>query len=140
WSTETGGVFKQKGQCVEKQYSGYEVLPGLKQNGKLTLGENIADVGGIKLAFRAYRELRSTAKEEIVADGFREDQQFFLSVGQIWCSKYTEKSVRLLTQVDPHANARFRVNGPLSQLPEFAAAFKCRADSKMAPAERCSVW
>ena len=140
WSPETGGVFKQKGQCVERQYSAYEVLPGLKQNGKLTLGENIADLGGIKLAFRAYRELRQSAKEEIVADGFREDQQFFLSVGQIWCSKYTEKSARLLAQVDPHANARFRVNGPLSQLPEFAAAFKCRANSRMAPRERCSVW
>jgi len=140
WSQETGAVFKQKGACVEKQYGAYEVLPGLKLNGKLTLGENIADVGGIKLAFRAYRDLRSSAKEEVLADGFREDQQFFLSVGQIWCSKYTEKATRLLAQVDPHSHPRFRVNGPLSQLPEFAAAFKCQSESRMAPKERCSVW
>ncbi len=140
WSDSTGATFKGKGQCVERQYGGYEVLPGLKLNGKLTLGENIADVGGMKLAFRAYRAMRKSAKEQIVADGFTEDQQFFLATGQIWCSKYREEATRLLAQTDPHSHPRYRVNGPLSQIPEFRKAFSCKPAAKMIASETCSVW
>ncbi|HTJ82525.1 MAG TPA: M13 family metallopeptidase, partial [Polyangiaceae bacterium] len=122
WSDSTGTTFKGKGQCVEKQYGNYEVLPGLKLNGKLTLGENIADVGGMKLAFRAYRNMRKDAKEQVIADGFTEDQQFFLATGQIWCSKYREETTRLMAQVDPHSYPKYRVNGPMSQIPEFQKA------------------
>ncbi|MFO0555798.1 MAG: M13 family metallopeptidase [Polyangiaceae bacterium] len=140
WSPKTEEIFTQKGQCVANQYSAYEVLPGVKLNGKLTLGENIADAGGVKLAFRAYRNIRASAAEEVVADGFTEDQQFFISVGQIWCSKYRDESTRLLAQVDPHSHPHYRVNGPLSQLPEFAAAFQCKEGKKMAVKNACTVW
>lgn len=140
WSPKTAEIFKDKGACVEKQYAAYESLPGLPVNGKLTLGENIADAGGVKLAFRAYRNLRAPVKEEVVADGFTEDQQFFLSVGQIWCAEYREQAARLMAQIDPHSPARFRVNGPLSHMAEFAQAFKCKPGTKMAPKDVCTVW
>jgi putative endopeptidase len=116
------------------------VLPGAKINGKLTLGENIADAGGIKLAFRAYRNMRKDAPDEQVADGYTEDQQFFLATGQIWCAEYREEAAKLQVQTDPHAHPRYRVNGPLSHLPEFAQAFSCKAGSKMVAPNACQVW
>ncbi len=140
WSGPVRATFERKGACVEKQYAAYEVLPGVRMNGKLTLGENIADAGGIKLAFEAYRALRASSSEEVVADGFGEDQQFFLSTAQIWCYKARDEAVRLMAQTDPHAHPRYRVNGPLSMLPEFARAFSCKAGSKMVSEERCAVW
>jgi hypothetical protein len=87
WEPEVATQFLAKQQCVIEQYSGYEALPGLAINGQLTLGENIADMGGVKLAFHAYRALRAGAGDPAVADGFSEDQQFFLAVGQAWCAK-----------------------------------------------------
>lgn len=140
WTPEVRERFEKKGSCVADQYSAYEALPGVKVNGKLTLGENIADLGGVKLAFAAYRALRQDAPEEIVAEGFNEDQQFFLSVGQIWCNKAREEYARHATKVDPHSPPRFRVNGSLSTLPEFAKAFSCEAGKPMVPANSCEVW
>ena len=80
-------LFKERTQCVIDQYSKYEVPGGQKLNGANTVGENIADIGGVKLALAGYRALRSSAPETVVADGFTEDQQFFLSFGQAWCAK-----------------------------------------------------
>jgi putative endopeptidase len=140
WSPEVGARFEKKGACVADQYSAYEALPGVKVNGKLTLGENIADLGGAKLAFAAYRALRQDAPEEIVADGFSEDQQFFLSVGQLWCNKSREEYARHAAKVDPHSPPRFRVMGALANLPEFAKAFSCEAGKTMTPANACEVW
>lgn len=140
WEPPVQQTFKGKTACVSKQYSGYEVLPGIKINGQLTLGENIADMGGLKLAFAAYRALRKDRQEQIVADGYTEDQQFFISNGQIWCAKYREEAARSQVINDPHSAPRFRVNGPLSNLPEFARAFECKAGAPMNPEQRCSVW
>jgi len=112
----------------------------VKLNGKLTLGENIADMGGVKLAFHAFRTLRADAKEAVVADGFTEDQQFFLSLGQVWCSKYREEYARMAATVDPHSPPRFRVNGSLVNFPEFAQAFACSKGTPMNPGNTCSVW
>ncbi len=140
WTKSVRGVFDEKGKCIEKQYDAYEVMPGVRMKGKLTLGENIADAGGVKLAFRAYRNLRSESPDEVIADGFTEDQQFFLSTAQIWCGKMRDETTRLMAQVDPHAHPKYRVNGPLSMLPEFATAFSCKAGSKMVVAEKCTVW
>lgn len=140
WSPEVRERFEKKGTCVADQYSNYEALPGVKLNGRLTLGENIADIGGVKLAFAAYRSLRKDAPEELVADGFNEDQQFFLSLGQLWCSKVREEYARNAAKVDPHSAPRFRVIGPLTDLPEFAEAFSCSSGKPMAPANICEVW
>ncbi|HTV20513.1 MAG TPA: M13-type metalloendopeptidase, partial [Polyangiaceae bacterium] len=123
-------------RCVSQQYSGYEVQPGAKINGDLTLGENIADLGGIKLAFQAYRAMRQGA-EPVVAGGFSEDQQFFLAVGQAWCAKARPEFERLRIKTDPHSPPRFRVQGPLADLPQFAEAFSC---APPAPDKTCSVW
>jgi putative endopeptidase len=140
WEPQAAEKFKTKTQCVDDQYGGYETLPGVKLNGKLTLGENVADGGGVMLAFRAYREMRKNAKEVMVADGFNEDQQFFLAVGQTWCSKQTPEVARMLAQVDPHSPGKYRVNGSLADLPEFSKAFSCAEGTAMHPAKACKVW
>ncbi|MEM1024834.1 MAG: M13 family metallopeptidase [Myxococcota bacterium] len=139
YEPETREAFEGRTQCVADQYAGYEPLPGLNLNGKLTLGENIADMGGVKLAFQAYRALRADA-QPIVASGYTEDQQFFISTAQIWCAKVRDAEAKLRIQTDPHSPPKYRVNGSLSNLPEFADAFQCAAGTPMAPTDRCTVW
>lgn len=140
WTPEVKKQFKAKTSCIVDQYGKYESIPGVHVNGKLTLGENIADNGGIKLAYNAYKALRAGAKTVKVADGFSEDQQFFLATGQIWCSKQHAAIARMLAQVDPHSPPHYRVDGSLSNLPAFAEAFSCKAGTPMHPKNACSVW
>jgi putative endopeptidase len=140
WEPDTEQQFKQRTQCVIDQYSRYEVSGGIKVNGANTIGENIADIGGVKLAFAAYRELRAGASDTVLADGFTEDQQFFVGFGQAWCAKLRPDFERLLATIDVHSPARWRVNGALSAIPEFGKAFGCRTGSRMMPARQCSVW
>ncbi len=140
WTPKVREQFDGRTACIEKQYDAFEVLPGVTLNGKLTLGENIADAGGVKLAFRAYRALRENAPEHLVADGYTEDQQFFLSVAQVWCSKYTDELKRLRAQTDPHAQPNYRVNGSIQNTEEFAEAFSCAAGTPMVPENACKVW
>lgn len=140
WVEGVKKAFKEKTQCVVEQYNQYEPVAGAKINGQLTLGENIADLGGLKLAFGAYRAMRKDAAEQKVAEGFTEDQQFFLANAQIWCAKATEAYARMQVQNDPHSAAKFRVNGPMSNLSEFAEAFSCPVGSKMRPEKTCAVW
>jgi len=140
WQPDDLTQFQAKGQCLADMYSTFETLPGKHVNGALTLGENIADLGGIKHAFLAYRKLRAGADKAYVADGLSEDQQFFVAVGQAWCSKdRDEEALRRLT-VDPHAPPKWRVNGALRNLPQFAAAFGCKAGAPMAPTATCTIW
>lgn len=139
WLPATEAQFKQRTQCVIDQYNAYDVLGG-KVNGANTVGENIADIGGVKLALAGYRGLRAAAPDTVVADGFTEDQQFFLGFGQAWCAKMRPDYEKLLATVDVHSPAKWRVNGALSATPEFAKAFSCKAGAKMAPAKACSVW
>lgn len=140
WEPATEQQFKQRTQCVVDQYNGYEITGGTKLNGANTTGENIADIGGVKLSLAAYRRLRAPAPETIVADGFTEDQQFFLGFGQAWCAKMRPDYEKLLATVDVHSPPRWRVNGSLQATPEFAAAFRCKARAKMVPAKQCTVW
>ena len=139
WSPPVGKEFDARAQCVVRQYDGYTAVDDVKLNGKLTLGENIADLGGIKLAFAAYR---SAAGASPPVAGFTADQQFFLGVAQVWCGQRRPERARMLAVVDPHSPPEHRVNGPLSNLPEFAAAFQCPAGSRMVrpPESRCQVW
>jgi putative endopeptidase len=139
YEPEARAAFEKRTQCVAEQYASYEPLPGLNLNGKLTLGENIADMGGVKLAFQAYRALRE-GEPPIVAGGFSEDQQFFISTAQIWCSKVRDEEAKMRVKTDPHSPPKFRVNGSLQNLPEFAEAFQCKPGTPMAPQQRCSVW
>ena len=139
WKPETEKLFKQRTQCVVNQYSSYEIA-GVKLNGANTTGENIADIGGVKLALNAYRSLREKAPDTVVADGFTEDQQFFLGFGQAWCQKARPEYEKLLATVDVHSPAKWRVNGAVSDTPDFARAFSCKANVKMRPANACVVW
>jgi putative endopeptidase len=140
WQPDTERQFKQRTQCVIDQYSHYEVSGNTKLNGANTVGENIADIGGVKLSLASYRQLRAPAPETIVADGFTEDQQFFLGFGQAWCAKMRPDFEKLLATIDVHSPPKWRVNGPLSATPDFGKAFRCKAGSKMVPSTQCVVW
>jgi len=140
WSDADKKQFDAKGTCVADQYATFEVMPKSFINGRLTLGENIADLGGVKMAFHGYRNLRKSADKQLVADGFTEDQQFFLGVGQAWCGKDRPAEAQKRLTTDPHSPPKFRVYGALRNLPEFAKAFSCPAGTPMNPAKSCQVW
>ncbi len=139
WQPETEKLFKQRTQCVIDQYSKYQIS-GVNLNGGSTVGENIADIGGVKLALAAYRTLRAPAPDTVVADGFSEDQQFFLGFGQAWCAKARPEFEKMRAATDPHSPARWRVDGALSATPEFSRAWSCKQGAKMRPANACVVW
>lgn len=140
WTEASREAFEAKTQCVVDKYETYEPVEGVNLNGRLTLGENIADIGGLKLAFAAYRSMQADAEERKVAGGFSEDQQFFLANAQVWCAKAKEAEMRRRAQVDPHSDPRSRVNGPMSNLSEFAEAFQCARGTPMNPERACAVW
>jgi len=140
WTPEVREKFSAKTSCVVDQYAEYEAVPGVKLNGKLTLGENIADNAGVMLAFEAFKRMRENADERVVADGFTEEQQFFLATGQVWCSKEREEWARMAAQVDPHSPPRHRVNGSLANLPAFWEAFQCGEGKAMRRENACKVW
>src|SRR5690606_9856227 len=132
--------FEAKGKCLADMYSSFEALPRQFVNGELTLGENIADLGGAKMAFKAYRSLRKDADSTVIADGFTEDQQFFIAVGQAWCSKMRPAETQRRLSSDTHAPPKFRVFGALRNLPGLSQAFQCAPGTPMHPANTCSVW
>ncbi|MDB4959924.1 MAG: hypothetical protein JWO36_7493 [Myxococcales bacterium] len=140
WQPETEKLFKQRTQCVIDQYSKYEVAGATKLNGANTVGENIADIGGTKLALSAYRTLRASAPDTVIADGFTEDQQFFLGYGQAWCAKMRPEFEKFLATIDVHSPPKWRVNGAVSATPDFAKTWRCKVGAKMRPANQCVVW
>ena len=140
WQPDDKTKFDAKGTCVADQYSSFEAIPKGFVQGRLTLGENIADLGGAKMAFMAYRALRKNAEKQYVADGFTEDQQFFIGIAQAWCDKDRPAEIQRRLAVDPHSPPRFRVYGALRNLPEFATAFSCPLGTPMHPQKACSVW
>lgn len=140
WAPEVRERFSSKTECIEEQYANYEALPGIKLNGKLTLGENIADNAGVMLAFEALQRMREDADERIIADGFTEEQQFFLATGQVWCMKARDEWAKMAVKVDPHSPPKFRVNGSLSNMPAFWEAFSCEEGKAMRKENACRVW
>ena len=142
WTPEDETRFKARGECVVRQFEGYFIEPGIHHNGKLVLGESIGDLAGAKLAWLAYRKSREGKGEEPTLDGFTPAQQFFLSWGQWRGDEIRPETQRTMVQGDPHPIAKYRVNGPLSNLPAFREAFQCKADAPMvrAQTERCEVW
>src|SRR5262249_29699624 len=120
-------------------FSEYVAVGSEHINGKLTLGENIADLGGLKLAYRAMKD-RSDIRA-VSGGRFTPAQEFFLGYAQSWCSKEREEYSRLLVATNPHSPPRFRVVGPTSNLKEFAEAFQCKeGDAMVRGANRCEVW
>ena len=138
WSPVVGKEFDQRAECVVNQYSKYVAVDDVHVNGRLTLGENLADLGGIRLAYKAWEKNHADTASEVA--GFTPSQQFFIGYAQTWCNKQRPEMARLRATTDPHSPARFRVNGPLSNFDEFAKAFSCRDGAPMAPANRCRVW
>jgi predicted metalloendopeptidase len=141
WQPEVVEKFSAQAQCVDDLYSGYEVEPGVKVNGKLTLGENIADIGGLKQAYMAYKlwKERHGAPEPTV-EGLTSEQLFFVAWGQVWCTLASPEIERVQVTADPHSPGRFRVVGPVSNNRAFAEAFGCESDQAMSPDDICVVW
>jgi putative endopeptidase len=142
WTTEDASNYLKRADCVEKQFSSFKVEDGLYQNGKLVLGESIADLGGLKIAYLAFKKSMEGKPRPADVDGYTPEQRFFLGWAQVWGRNQTPEAARQQVKTDPHPLGRFRVNGPLSNMPEFAAAFECQAGDKMVRPEpdRCQVW
>ena len=142
WTPADLAQFKERGQCVVDQFEGYFIEPGIHHNGKLVLGESIGDLAGAKLAWLGYQKSREGKGPEPTLDGFTPAQQFFLAWGQWRGDEIRPATQRTMIQGDPHPIAKYRVNGPLSNLPAFQKAFECKADAPMVRTgkERCEVW
>ena len=142
WTEADTKEFNRRAQVVEKQFDGYVAIDTLHVNGKLTLGENIADLGGLLIAHGAYRRSLEGKPEPAPIDGLTGDQRFFLAWAQIWRAKTTPEYTRLLVNVDPHAPPEFRTIGPLSNITAFAQAFGCKPGDPMVrpESERAEIW
>lgn len=142
WTDADKKAYASRTDLVVKQYAAYEALPGLNLNGKLTLGENIADLGGLKIAFEALKKQWTKTGKPGPIDGFTPEQRFFLGYAQAWRFHAREEAVRVQVQTDPHSPAKFRVNGPLANLPEFFEAFGCGEGTSMnrPAASRPTIW
>jgi predicted metalloendopeptidase len=140
WWTESDAVeFEKRAQCFIEQYGSYEAAEGARLNGKLTLGENVADNGGLRIAYMALRDTLE-GKEKPVIDGYTPEQRLFLGWAQVWCGNATEQEWRLRARTDPHAPGEFRVNGTVSNMPEFQSAFGCTAGQPMVREPACRIW
>lgn len=140
WSKGVRKRFNDRAQCFARQAESYPIRPGLKINGQATLGENIADQGGAKLALAAFLQATSRHSPAPAYAGFDEIQQFFVSYAQSWCNKRTEESLRKQIFTDYHPPAEYRVNGVVANMPAFTAAFHCKEGAPMVPRDRCAVW
>jgi predicted metalloendopeptidase len=125
---------------VVKQFDGYEVEKGLHENGKLVEGESIADLGGATLAYAAFQKSQHGKPGEKDANGFTPEQRFFLGYAENWAVNVRPELARLQTNTDPHPLPKFRANGPLSNMAEFAKAFGCKKGEAMVRAQVCKIW
>ena len=139
WSPDDRKNFTERGDCVVNQFDSYEVEPGLHQNGKLVLGESIGDLGGLAIAYAAY-EKSIEGKRPKDIDGFTPEQRFFLGWAQVWGTNQRQEAARLQTNTDPHPLARFRGNGPISNMEAFAKAFGCKKGDAMVREQACKIW
>jgi putative endopeptidase len=142
WSDADASEFERRADVVVKQYDGYTAIDTVKVNGKLTLGENIADFAGLTIAYGAYQRSLAARGEPAPIDGFTGDQRFFLGWAQIWRELRRPEYARLLATVDPHAPGEYRVNGPLSNMPEFRKAWGCKPGDPMVrdSTVRAQIW
>ena len=141
WTSEDREKFMAKANLIVDQYNNFEAADSAFVNGQLTLGENIADLGGLTIAFQAY-QTSMKGKVKPVINGFTAEERFFISFAQVWKSNITEEFIRNMVKTNPHAPAKFRVIGTLSNMPEFHETFGCSEGDLMYkdPAERASIW
>ena len=142
WTKEDEQKFNERAECMVKQYDAIEAVPGVHLNGKLTLGENLADLGGLWLAWIAWLDKSEAAHLEMnaKADGYTADQRFWIAYAQQWCTQTRPEQLRTQAQTNPHAPDEYRTNVVLQDLPEFAKSFSCKKGSKMVIEKPCRVW
>ena len=146
WTPVDARAFEERVSCVDDEYSAFEPLPGLHIRGKLTLGENTADNGGVRVAMRALHNMQaaegkgSKSASSKTIHGFTPEQRLFLGYGQIWCENQTDAALRQQVQTNPHSPGRFRVIGVVQNSDDFAKAFSCKAGQKMVSEKACRVW
>ena len=143
WTPEDGKQFDQKADCEVQEYGGFTAVDDVKVNGKLTLGENTADNGGLRLAYMAFLEDAKRKNIDLAAkdaNGYTPVQEFFVAYGQNWCGETRPEQLRLQVQTDPHSPRQFRVNGVVQNMKEFGDAFGCKPGQPMMPVNACRVW
>jgi putative endopeptidase len=144
WFTpQDRAAFTQRTDCEVKEYGSFEPVPGQKLNGKLTLGENTADNGGIRISYQALQKVLDSepeAQRMKKIDGYTEDQRFFIAFAQVWCSNITDAAERVAAKTDPHSPGEFRTNGTVQNFAAFGKAFGCHEGQPMMPANACHVW
>jgi putative endopeptidase len=139
WTDADRKEFEQRAQCVVDQYSGYTIIDDIKINGKLTNGEDLADLGGTLLAYLAWKEDTKDQKLEPL-DGLTPEQRFFVAYGQSWCTNERDENKRLRATVDPHSPEKYRANGVAANMKEFRDAFHCKTGQPMVRENACRVW
>jgi putative endopeptidase len=142
WTPADVQGFNQRAECIVKQYDAIEAVPGVHLNGKLTEGENLADLGGLWLAWMAWLDKADAAHVNMSAkmDGYTPDQRFWIAYAQQWCEQTRPQQLRNQAESDPHAPEEYRANTVLSDLPEFAKSFSCKKTDKMVNPQPCRVW
>ena len=140
WTSDDRKKFEERAACVVNQFNEYEVQPGLFIDGKLTLGENIGDFAGLTVAYEAFKKSLEGKPRPANIDGFTPEQRFFLGWAQVWAGKYTPEAERLQVKTNTHSLPRWRVNGPMSNMPQFKEAFGCKEGQKMVRKDACLIW
>jgi putative endopeptidase len=142
WTQDDERNFNERADCMVKQYDAIEAVPGVHLNGKLTLGENLADLGGLWLAWLAWLDKAEAAHLDMNAktDGYTPDQRFWIAYAQQWCTQTRPEQLRSQAQGDPHAPDEYRTNTVLTDLPEFAKSFSCKKTAPMVTPKPCRVW
>jgi endothelin-converting enzyme/putative endopeptidase len=138
WTPADGAEFEKRAACIANEYSGFTATGDVKLNGRLTLGENTADNGGLRVALMALQETLKGKEDKV--DGFTPEQRVFLGFAQVWCENMAPQESRQRAMTDPHSPGRYRVNGTLQNMPEFQKAFSCKAGQPMVSENACHVW
>jgi endothelin-converting enzyme/putative endopeptidase len=139
WTGADAAEFERRSNCLADQYSSYVAVDEVHVNGKLTLGENVADLGGLILAYRAWIT-ETSGKKLTPQDGLTPDQRFFVGYAQSWCANTRPETLRMRAVTDPHAPEKFRTIGVVSNMPEFSKAFACKAGQPMVREPACKIW
>jgi putative endopeptidase len=148
WTAADRKAFTERTDCVADEYSGFEAAPAEGENkavflnGRLTLGENTADNGGLRIAYTALEEALAAEHKSLndKVGGFTEAQRYFIGFAQVWCENRTDQAARQSALIDPHSSGRWRVNGTVQNFDAFAKAFACKQGQPLAPAKSCRVW
>jgi endothelin-converting enzyme/putative endopeptidase len=142
WTPADYKTFQGRAQCVADQFSSYTIDGGMPENGKLVLGESIGDLGGLRLAYLALEKSMEGKPRPANIDGFTPEQQFFIAWGQTRGDEIRPETQRQMALTDPHPIGKYRVIGPMSNMPDFQKAFACKeGDPMVRPAQqRCEIW